>query len=171
MITLPELLEDKAFRKFFERQPSIPVVKRTTPPYRIWVQKEPRGRWAKKDVGSYQSAVRWFDKNLELIYDGALAIPSTQTAPPKRLVRVSKDGKPVLVRNADGTKTQKIKEVLWVPRIPADERKHLWCPYCRRPTVFAWFSKHHNQPKVLQPEYSRCTICGLREESLPRSYR
>lgn len=171
MILLGELLEDKTFRKFFEKQPTIPDLSRNIPPYRLWVQREARGKWLRKNTGSYQSGVRWFLEHINEIHDGALAIPSTQSAPPNRLVKVKRNGVLLTKAGSDGVVRPVVKEVPWHFRPPEGERKHIWCPYCRRPTVFTWFSKHHNMPNVLQPEYSRCTICGLREDSVPKGWR
>lgn len=171
MILLPELLEDKTYAKFFKKQPSLPIVARRIPPYRLWVQLEPQGRWKKKDIGSYQSGVKWFFINIDRIHDGALAIMSTQTPPPNRLVKVKRNGVLLTKVGSDGVERAVVKEAPWRLHLPEGERKHLWCPYCRRPTVFTWFSKHHNMPIVLQPEYSRCTICGLREEHLRKDWQ
>jgi hypothetical protein len=40
---------------------------------------------------------------------------------------------------------------------------HDWCPYCRRPVVFAYFDRHHAFPDTSSiAEAKRCTICGIR---------
>lgn len=170
MITLPELLEDKTFRRFFEKLPVLPDIPRTAPPYRLWVQRESHGRWLKKDISSYKSGRDWMLDHLDDIHDGALAIKGVMTPPPKRFVKIKRNGVLLTKRGSDGVDRPVLKEAPWVLHLPEGERKHLWCPYCRRPTVFTWFSKHHNQPNVIQPEYDRCTICGIRSENLPRSW-
>ena len=169
MITLPELLEDKTYRKFFEKPPTIPNVQRVAPPYRLWVKID--GKWKKKDIGSYKSGRDWLLEHLEQIDDGALAVKGTMSAPPKRLVKVKRNGVLLTKVGSDGVERPVVKEAPWVVHLPTDERKYMWCPYCRRPTVFTYFSKHHNQPKVLQPEFERCTICGIRGEHLPKEWR
>lgn len=168
MITLPELLEDKNYRRFFEKPPVIPNVQRTAPPYRLWVRRD--GKWFKRDISSYRSGRDWILDRLDVIDDGALAIKGTMSPPPTRLVKVKRGGVLLTKVGSDGVERPVVREAPWVVHLPADEVKHLWCPYCRRPTVFTWFSKHHNQPKVLQPEFERCTICGIRAEHLPRNW-
>ena len=171
MIILAELLEDKNYRKFFEKQPHIPNISRTAPPYRLWVQRRAHGPWLKKDISSYHSGIKWLIDRLDEIHDGALAIKGLQSPPPNKLVKVKRNGVLLTKIGSDGVERPVVKEVPWHFYTPIDERKHVWCPYCRRPTIFTWFSKHHNMPNILQPEYSRCTICGCREDSVPRDWR
>jgi hypothetical protein len=49
---------------------------------------------------------------------------------------------------------------------------HTWCPYCRRPTVFGWFTSHHAFPPSLPPlpYKKRCGICGIAQQAI-KEYR
>lgn len=73
-----------------------------------------------------------------------------------------------MVQTASGPQ-QKTAIVAWKPRLDGMEEEHIWCTYCRRPTVFRWFTAHHtlrNSPVAgtTDPTDRRCTICGVRED-------
>jgi RNase P subunit RPR2 len=44
---------------------------------------------------------------------------------------------------------------------PEDEEHH-WCKYCRRPTVFKYYTSHKRLGTV-DPWVRRCCICGASE--------
>lgn len=168
MITLPELLDDKRYREFFSR---VPKQGPTPMNWRIYVQRKSEGPWAKKDFASYADAFRRIAKELKegRLHDGTIQSRGIAYAPPERIVRVTKNGRPVLVKDSKGNLVDKTAIVVWRPKLPADEEEHHWCTYCRRPTVFRWFAAHHtlrNSPVTgcIDPTDRRCTICGGREE-------
>lgn len=168
MITIHELLEDKAYKEFFLRRPAMPRVygEQGKLPWRVYVQREADGRWAKKDLPTYREAFEFFKKWRDNMHDGAIASRPVAFAPPNKLVRVK--GKYQV--GSDGVNRQVTIPVIWKPKLPAEETFHEWCPYCRRPTIFKWFSSHHAFPKgeAFDTAARRCTICGIREEGLPR---
>lgn len=168
MITIHELLEDKTYKAFFLSKPLMPTVyaARGKLPWRLYVQLEADGRWSKKDLPSYSEAFKLFKKYRDDAHDAAIVSRPVAFAPPNRLVRVR--GQYLI--GSDGVKRQVIKPVVWKPKLPGDEVIHEWCCYCRRPTIFRWFSRHHAFPKgeTFDIGARRCTICGVRSEGMPR---
>lgn len=162
-ITMKELLADPVFRKWMTKKPS-PVASKVR--WRLYVQREEGGPWAKKDVDSYSQGYRHLATNFKRWHDASLTCLSTETLPP--IVR-----KPAMVKIKD-PQTGKIKQVKGYKRVYHSLVRttgHRWCGYCRRPTVFRKFSKHHALPTKLVGQLSwetRCTICGIREVSIRR---
>lgn len=169
MITLPELLEDQRYRKFFC---AVPHQGPQDLNWRIYVQRQAGGNWAKKDYAKYSDAFRRLAKEIKggSFHDGTIQSRGIAYGPPERIVRVTKNGHPVMVKTAKGPQ-QKTAIVIWKPRLSGDEEEHLWCTYCRRPTVFRWFTTHHTLRgstvgASVDPTDRRCTICGVRESFL-----
>ena len=171
MITLPELLDnDVRFAKYFQKVPRLPPVasRCSTPPWRILFKTHDHPGWMSRNARTYADAFRFIVplyKKLELI-DGAIVCRRMQFGPPQRIVRIK--GK--YTKNAQGESIQLTRLVDWKPQIPTDESWHNWCPYCRRPTVFAYFRKHHALPSNkdgkgvdVDPSVLRCSICGASE--------
>lgn len=170
MLTIHELLEDKRYKEYFLKAPGMPPVYRQQQmlPWRVYIQREADGAWAKKDLPTYVEAFRLFKKYRPNIHDAAITSRSVAFAPPHRFVRIK--GKYVVHK---GKKTQVTKLVVWRPQLPPEESAHNWCTYCRRPTVFRYFSKHHafgNSMPISQEEL-RCTICGIRLSGIPKLVR
>jgi|SRR5882672_12317322 len=164
MITLKELLEDSTYKKFFLSKPELAVIPRTSPPWRVYVQKRIDLGWACRDMWTYVDAFKLLKKYLPDVYDATIQSRGTAFKPPHKLVRVTKSGKPIMIRGSNGKLTQRTKIVFWTPHLPADETIHHWCPYCRRPVVIGWFSKHHTFSKApFDPTSRRCPICGASE--------
>lgn len=168
MITLPELLEDKRYRAFFSK---VPKSGATPINWRILVQRKTDGPWAKKDYAKYSDAFRRIAKELKegRLHDGTIQSRGIAYAPPERIVRLTKGGRPIRIRNSRGELVDKTAVVLWKPRLHSDEEEHTWCTYCRRPVVFRWFATHHalrNSPVegCIDPTERRCLICGGREQ-------
>jgi hypothetical protein len=172
VLTIHELLEDKAYKEFFLKAPVMPTIYRQQQllPWRVYIQRQIDGPWAKKDLPTYGQAFALFKRYRPDIHDAAIVSRAVAFPPPHRLVRI----KGVYVVNRRGIKTQKIKLVVWKPSLPAEEQAHHWCSYCRRPTVFAYFRIHHAFGKEVDfgaDTVRRCTICGIRLEGLPRLIR
>lgn len=172
MITLPELLDDKKYKEYF-----LTVPKSGPSPlnWRIYVQREQDGPWRRKDYAKYTDAFMRIKKELRegRLYDGTIQSKGIAYGPPQRIVRVTKGGKPVLVKTANGVQP-KTAVVLWRPKLQADDESHTWCTYCRRPTVFRWFLSHHAVRRtpvagIVDPSDLRCTICGVREDFVLRT--
>lgn len=168
MITLPELLTDKRYREYFS---TVPKQGPATANWRILVQRRADGPWARKDYERYADAFRRIAKELKAgtLHDGTIQSRGIAYAPPERIVRVTRAGRPVMVKTSNGSLVQKTSIVVWRPKLHGDDEEHHWCTYCRRPTVFKWFSNHHsyrNSPVAGCVDISdrRCTICGAREE-------
>lgn len=167
MITLSELLADKQYREFFVTKPTMPgLVHQDMKPWRVYVQRESSGPWAKKEFHTYIEAFRFLKPRLKDIHDGTIQSKGIAWSPPHKVVKV-------MVRDTRGRKVQKqddrgkpvYRRLVWQPTLPADEEIHQWCTYCRRPTVFRWFSKHHAFPRGYEftTPYQRCAICGASE--------
>lgn len=170
MLTIHELLEDRQYKEFFLKQPQMPALYRQQQmtPWRVYIQRELDGPWAKKDLPSYTEAFKLFKRYKPDIHDAAICSRAIAFAPPHRLVRIK--GKYVEHR---GKKVQVTKLVVWKPKLPSEESPHNWCTYCRRPTVFRYFSRHHafGREMTIAQEELRCTICGIRLEGMPRLIR
>lgn len=177
MITLVELLEDAKYRQFFSTVPRTLVPVPGQLPWRLYIQREAGGPWLRKDFEKYADAFRRIAPDLKRggVHDGAIQSRNIAFAPPERIAKITKGGKPVLVKSSNGSVSQKTQVVIWKPKLPADEESHTWCTYCRRPTVFRWFKSHHAlrgygaQGLVINPADTRCTICAAREEFIRRT--
>jgi hypothetical protein len=169
LITLPELLQDSEYRKFFTTVPKT-ILTPGRQPWRLFVQKQADGPWSKKEFEKYAEAFKFLVPLLKSgIHDAAIQSRGIAYAPPQRIARVTKNGKPSYVVGSNGKRQQKTVLVQWKPKLPADEQAHTWCTYCRRPTVFQWFRSHHalrsfGLADLVSPADRRCTICGTRED-------
>jgi hypothetical protein len=171
LITLPELLKDKEYRKFFTTVPKSLVPAPGKKPWRLLVQRKAGGPWARKDFEKYADAFRALVPYLSerRCYDAAIVSRGIAYSPPERIVKVTKGGKSVRIKDGQGNLVQKTAIVHWRPKLPVTEEAHRWCTYCRRPTVFRWFKTHHafrntSLEGIFDPSAKRCTICGAREE-------
>lgn len=136
-ITLRELLKDPEYRKWFSQPPAI-TVSHHTPPWRFFAQREEGGRWAKAELDTYRDAYSAVRLRLPEYFDMAIHCKPQGFKPPIVVI--------------DGKKS-------WMP-LPDG---HYWCVYCRRPTVFSYFSSHPAMPKVTIADYElRCSICAAR---------
>jgi hypothetical protein len=167
MIVISELLDDKTYRQWFLTKPKMPTAPRLAPPWRLYVQLERGSHWRKKDCWSYAEAVKAFAQLRKRgLHDAAITCRPIAWEPPTRVVKI----KGQFHTGADGVKRPVTKEIVWKVRLPAGEDHHLWCPYCRRPTVFRTFTSHHAftgaNKALMDPGAVRCTICGIRQEGL-----
>lgn len=137
MPTLRKQLKDPIFRAWMAKQPR----KDTNPPHdnwRVYVQREKGGRWARKDFHTYKEAYRFVLQNINKFHDMALSSKLYAFRPP-------------IVRN----KTTN-KKAFHYPEAPGSK----WCPFCRRMTKFKWFSRHHNVKSCYCGQFKQCEICG-----------
>lgn len=142
-IQLRELLKDPQYRAWFSKVPKLTTVHHSSP-WRLFLQKEEGGKWARADVPTYVKAYSAVKLRLSDYFD--ITIHSKPQA-----------FKPPVVEFAG--------KRIYLP-LPDD---HTWCVYCRRPTVFAYFTKHPNMPKIILAEYElRCGICGGRAAGMKR---
>ena len=170
-VTLRELLQDPVYKQWFRKPPNLgDQFVPSGRPWRVYIQRQvtpdrPEGKWGRADFQSYAKAANFLIGHLRSgAHDGALTCPSHAFHPP---VLVSKEPKRVLVTvQLRGGKTKKVRRYAyqryyWRPAM--ELYGHQWCPYCRRPTVFAYFSRHHALPTNLCLPYElRCSICGVR---------
>jgi hypothetical protein len=133
------LKDDLYYRQWFCKPPTIRVV-HSTPPWRLFVQKERGGRWYKKDLPTYAQAFAAVKLKLPEYWDMAIHCKPQAFKPP--VIRVG-------------------KKRVWNP-IPEG---HVWCGYCRRPTVFRNYKRHGNMKGLTKGDL-RCQICGVRESFL-----
>lgn len=129
-------------------------------------------------MGSYPDAFRLLTKFLKAgVHDAAIQCRPSAFRPPMRVVKVTKNRKPVMV-TIRGEQVQKTALTPWRPKLGMTDEPHVWCGYCRRPTVFRWFMKHHALDRstvagVFDQSVRRCTICGVSESflrSIPDSF-
>lgn len=174
-----DLLQSPSFKEYFRTKIKLPPHLRRAGalPWRVYVQREPDGRWAKKDFATYAEGANFLLRLLkDGAWDGALHCKAASFKPPGRWVNLTKAGKPVYLRDKAGALIlrdgKKVRKQKFVPMtIPPG---HEWCPNCRRPTVFKWFKKHHAFVQkeaaefvtVYDPAHLRCTICGIRESGI-----
>jgi hypothetical protein len=115
----------------------------STPPWRLFVQLEADGRWAKVDLPSYAKAYAQVRLRLPDAYDMAIHCKPQEFKPP--VVKIGE------------------RRLYW----PCPDG-HEWCGLCRRPTVFRFFSRHPAMKYPVSSEESRCSICGVRKTFLKR---
>lgn len=178
MITLPELLEDPKYREFFLTPPKVLKPLEGQKPWRIFVQRDVDGPWAKREYERYADAFKTIRTYLKggRLHDGTIQSRGIAYGPPQKVARVVQGGKPVYhtragkqILDSAGRPVQKTVTVLWRPKLDASDEPHTWCTYCRRPTVFRWFVNHHairtsGLQGMVDPGDRRCTICGARED-------
>lgn len=174
MITIHDLLEDPVYREFFCKVPELPKHGNQALPWRLWVKLKKDKKWRYKDYATYREAFVKLKSLLPRALDASISAKSAQFNPPHKVVRVKnkyqtdKQGRYVL--DKEGKKKQITKMIVWKPKRVMDEfEEHIWCPYCRRPTVFQFYTQHHALlPKKtggmpIDPSVQRCTICGASE--------
>ena len=163
MIPMSELVRDPAYRKFLQTVPRTPLISRDktkmmTPPWVVYIQKEPHGSWGKRSFWKYSKAFKFLAKALKMgVADAALNNKRIGFEPPSKLVRVK--GKYQL--DSRGKKRQVTKLMVWKPPLQAEDEDHHWCKYCRRPTVFKYYKRHRAlKNQDLDTTVPRCCICG-----------
>lgn len=159
MISLRELLQDPIYKAYFSKIPKLPrsALQCSTPPWRVLFKTN--GRWKSVNADTYKNAYLILKRSG--FEDGAISCRRVQFQPPIRNVRI----KNKFYIDNDGNKKQVVRSVTWRPKLPEAEQSHNWCPYCRRPTVFAYYRKHHalSLNVELDPSVLRCGICGASE--------
>lgn len=150
MLTTKELLKDPVYRKFFTTVPVLlphhesPAL---SPPWWLYLKKDAHPlKWRRAHMASYATAFAYIKSHHNSLRDFAIVSKRRTYLPP---VITTPDGKKQYWRSPD----------------PEDE----WCPYCRRPTVFKYFSSHHADTKFsryIDPTTPRCSICGIRRTAV-----
>jgi hypothetical protein len=165
LIPMSELLEDPVYRKFLLTPPDMPEHARNkefnlSPLWVVYVQRVPGGKWGKKEFWSYKKAFKFFKKCLKQykVHDLAINNKRVGCVPPSRFVRIR--GK--YVTGSDGKRRQATTRVYWKVKVHPEDEEHHWCKYCRRPTVFKYYTSH-KRLGVVDPGVRRCCICGASE--------
>lgn len=147
------LLQDPLYRKWVLRIPHMQDAKFNPTngdrPWRVFVQREEAGRWGIKEFKSYKKALAFFARAVKSgVWDATINH------------KVHLFGRPMLRPRAGG------RAVRW-ENIPEG---HLWCPMCRRPTVFRFYpkQKHPVMPNPVRPDVLRCSICGASSDFVRR---
>lgn len=142
-IRLRELLREPQYRAWFAKVPTITVMHHS-PPWRLYVQKLEGGKWARADIRGYPEAYTAVRSRLPECHDMAIHCRPQAFRPPA----VELSGKKSYMPCPDG---------------------HEWCVYCRRPTVFGYFSSHPAMPHKTVADYElRCGICAARFAGMKR---
>ena len=162
MLTFQEQLDlYPALKKYTLQLPQVYNLPGSAPSWRVYAQKHDGGGWAMKDFQQYKEAFAFFKANRNKYHDMSITSKRRSYDPPGRIVRITRNGQPVMVKTPTGTHQQ----TKLVPiAAPAD---HRWCMFCRRFTVFGWFNSHHafrgEMKLMMDPSIRRCTVCGIRE--------
>jgi len=152
-LTFAELLKDPIYKQWVIRVPVVhPGDTRPQPLWGVWIQ-GPNGRWFKESphpesyIKSYNHLIRALKFGA---LDGAVNSSNRGWTPPR-------------VRRKVNTKS-----TLTSWEMPPE---HQWCPYCRRPCIFGYFTRHHAMPFDLSRQFQRCRICGARTVFVRRFQR
>ena len=156
-------MKDPVYREFLQTPPKMPPIARdpkkmSSPPWVVYVQKEPHGKWGKKEFWKYKDAFKFFSKALKMgVADAAINNKRIPFDPPHKVVRV----KGRYQVGSDGVKRQITKIIEWRPKLLAEDAEHYWCLYCRRPTEFFYYRKHRAlKLESIDTTIPRCCICG-----------
>src|SRR5690606_21006339 len=144
MLTLREQLQDPIYKKWFSTPPREEPSAAKSPPWWVYVQTKPGGRWRRAEFTSWKAGYKYIAKNITTYNDMAL-------------VRKRQEIKPPVVRHMGKRKYH----------LPMAQG-HVWCGYCRRLTRFSYFKKHHALPKWANSGERRCNICGIRLAAIKR---
>jgi hypothetical protein len=143
-VTLRHLVGDPIYRQWLKTPPlgGFPAYTK----FRVYAQRERGGLWAKRDFDDFKTAYNFLAKHIREWHDAALVARNHTSRPP--------------VVNING------KRRYYVPILAIDG--HRWCPHCRRPTVFDFYSKHHAFPPHLKPLpfKRRCGVCGVADTAI-----
>jgi hypothetical protein len=144
-VPISELLLDPVYRKWLKTPPVGGWPDWTK--WRVYAQVKEGGGWAKKDFNTFVPAYNFLARNVKEWHDAALVCRNKECRPPVVYL---------------GNKRQYHAPVLSFPG-------HVWCPYCRRPTVFGFYTKHHAFSGMSldpMPDRKRCGICGISETAI-----
>jgi hypothetical protein len=144
-IQMRELLRDPLYRRWFTQPPK----KLPGDRWRVYAQVKTDGPWSKKDFSSWREALRFFAEHHREWHDAALTCRNRAFRPPTVSDKLGR------------------RRNYHAPSVTLQH--HIWCPYCRRPTRFGYFSRHHNLPNCL-PYKLRCIVCGIAEDAV-KHYR
>lgn len=163
-ITLQELLEDPLYKKWIQRVPKFDDRSYTHTPGWVVYALTADGKWHRKLFSTYVKAFNWMAKHRKQYKDMCLGHRRHEFNPP-----IVKTMVPKRVRLKSGkVKTIEVEHREYWRKFPPD---HRWCGYCRRPTIFFTFRKHHAVPLQYMLDYvPRCTMCGAKGDFVNDPY-
>lgn len=129
-------------------------------PWRVYAQKEVGGRWRKRDFKRYKDAFEFLKPRLKTYHDISITSKRLRFPPPGRVVKIRRHGEPLMQKTKHGS--VQVTRLVRVTPPPG----HSWCIYCRRFTVFIWFTSHHaftGSSLDHSIPTRRCCVCGIRE--------
>lgn len=163
VLDIRKLIQDPIYRAFLQTAPVLP---HTLPDHRPWyyyvrreiaVKGDPddptrvtgtRVAWLRAPLDTYQAAYAKLRKDYREAYDAAIVCRVMAVDPPLD----ERFGKPWNWHRSPELRRYDFSA------------EYKWCGYCRRPTKFQYFAKHHafgKQPHI--NDEKRCHICGIRE--------
>lgn len=161
LMTFQEQLEEYPALKEFVTKNARNPPKLINPgkTWRIYAQRRGGDRWRTKAFPTYVDAFKFMKPRLKTFHDISITSTRLSFTPPGRVVKIKKDGRPLMVE----VRGKKVQVTRFVPIKPPPG--HLWCMYCRRFTVFTYFFTHHALGKLEGESASsrRCCVCGIRE--------
>jgi len=156
-ITMRELLADPIYRRWLTKKPELTTMGYSAP-WRVYLQAEPRGPWIEEDFQKYSAAYTYLRDNLRTSHDLALSCKRQGFKPP--------------IVKRSGVREYYIPRPLSDSDAVKPSHRHVWCPHCRRPTLFLWYKKHHAMSGyTVSPSDRRCRICGVRYIFIPKYER
>lgn len=164
MLTINDLLEDPHYKEYFLKVPKLPATSATSKPWRVYLQlRGPDGKavWGQRDFHTYPEAFAFFKRKRKagVVLDGAIHCRRSSFGPPVRWAKI---------RGKFINGHQAMKQIDWQPQLdPNDAADYRWCPWCRRPTAFQYYTKHRALRLMVgigvDPSLRRCHICGASE--------
>jgi len=168
-LTMRELLKDPIYKQWLKKMPSIgAAICPSGKPWRVWVQKRQGGNWARGDFETYRQAYDFMRWHLGLgVHDVALTCKIKEFRPP---VVTDKSLPKRVIKVKGGPDRFVWRKRYHIPAQIGQNPLHEWCTYCRRPTIFTYFTRHHSHPQRVNGNERRCAICGIRLVAV-RHYR
>lgn len=158
-VRMADLLKDPVYRKWFGKVPYLPPACRGGKPWYVYIQREEDGKWARGSFETYAAAYKYVADKGRKSHNFAIVSKTKTYLPPVY--------RPTVI--VKGREEKGAFKRYWT-NYPAN---HNWCPYCRRPTIFREFVRHHAITpihsalglSILDPMV-RCSICGIRAEGV-----
>lgn len=153
MLTMRNFLKDPIYRKWFTKEPYLAPHLGNGKPWWLYLQEQEEGKWRRAALSTYKQGFVWIQKHLKEVYDFSLTSKRRTYLPP-------------VYRPVDDEGNPARDRAYW-SNYPS---YHNWCPYCRRPTVFAQFERHHADTEyhryMTDTSEPRCYICGIRASAV-----
>jgi len=162
-LNIRRLIQDPIYRAFLSTAPILPHTLPDHKPWYYYTQREiavhhpetkevtgTRVAWLRKPCDTYQTAYALLRKDYREAIDCAIVCRVLAVDPPLDERR----GKPWNWHASPELRRYDFSQ------------EYKWCGYCRRPTTFRYFTRHHafgKQPHI--NDEKRCHICGIREGS------